>query len=50
MGGFAMFKKTILVAVLFLTAVVFCGCQTVEGLGRDIQWTGEHLSGAASTD
>jgi predicted small secreted protein len=41
-------KKVI--ALLSLSAfmvVLAAGCQTMEGAGKDIQWTGEQLEDAA---
>jgi len=39
-----MAKKILLVAVLFLMTFLLVGCQTVQGLGRDITWTGEAVA------
>lgn len=33
--------KKVLVLTLLLVVFVFAGCQTVQGLGEDIKWTGE---------
>jgi predicted small secreted protein len=34
-------RKYLLIFALILTAVALCGCQTVQGVGRDITWTGQ---------
>ncbi len=36
-----MIKKLILVALLAVFSLSLIGCQTVSGLGGDIQWTAE---------
>ena len=36
-----MIKKIILVVLLIVAAFYFAGCQTVQGVGRDITWTGK---------
>jgi len=36
-----MLKKTLLVFALIFSALAFAGCQTVQGVGRDITWTGK---------
>ncbi len=36
-----MAKKVLLIAVLFIMMFSSAGCQMVQGLGRDITWTGE---------
>jgi len=36
-----MLKKILLVAALIFAALAFAGCQTVQGVGRDITWTGK---------
>jgi predicted small secreted protein len=36
-----MVKKVLLVAVLIVVTLSFIGCQTVQGVGGDIKWTGE---------
>ena len=33
--------RILLVLALILAALFFSGCQTVQGVGRDITWTGE---------
>jgi predicted small secreted protein len=35
-----MLKKILLVVALIFAAFYFAGCQTVQGVGRDITWTG----------
>ncbi len=34
-------KKVLLIIVLIVLSLVLVNCQTVQGLGGDIQWTGE---------
>jgi len=36
-----MIKKVLLIIVLIALTLVLVNCQTVQGLGGDIQWTGE---------
>jgi len=36
-----MFRKVIIVLALILTVFSLTGCQTVKGIGKDIQWVGE---------
>jgi len=36
-----MLKKTLLVIALIVMVFSSVGCQTVQGLGEDIKWTGE---------
>ena len=36
-----MIKKVLLVLVLIVLSLALVNCQTVQGLGGDIQWTGE---------
>lgn len=49
-----MVKKIILLLVLILVTASLIGCQTVQGIGRDITWTGEAgaevVDGAFPTD
>jgi predicted small secreted protein len=35
-----MLKKIILAVILIFAALYFAGCQTVQGVGRDISWAG----------
>ncbi|MHC4642302.1 MAG: hypothetical protein ACYS32_11710 [Planctomycetota bacterium] len=35
-----MIKKILLVVALIFAAFAFAGCQTVQGIGRDITWSG----------
>jgi predicted small secreted protein len=35
-----MLKKVLLAVILIFAAFYFAGCQTVQGVGRDITWTG----------
>jgi predicted small secreted protein len=36
-----MIKKLVLVFLLIVVSLSLISCQTVQGLGGDIQWTGE---------
>ncbi len=36
-----MIKKVVLVVVLIILAFSLISCQTVQGIGGDIKWTGE---------
>lgn len=36
-----MIKKILLIALLIGFCFAVFGCQTVQGVGKDIQWTGE---------
>jgi len=36
-----MLKKILLVVLLIFGMLAFAGCQTVQGIGEDITWTGE---------
>ena len=36
-----MVKKTFLIVLLIVASLWFFGCQTVQGVGGDIQWIGE---------
>jgi predicted small secreted protein len=35
-----MLNKILLVVILIFATLYFAGCQTVQGVGRDITWTG----------
>ena len=41
-----MFKKILL--ALLLLGFIYCatGCQTVEGLGKDLEWIGQQMGNA----
>ena len=41
-----MVKKYLLVVALIFVMLSLAGCQTVQGLGRDITWIGEVGAGA----
>ena len=43
-----MLKKIFLIVVLIFAMFCFAGCQTVQGVGRDITWTGK--AGAEAID
>ena len=36
-----MVRKVLLVVALVIVVFSLVGCQTVQGLGEDIKWTGE---------
>ncbi|MGD8785811.1 MAG: hypothetical protein PVJ60_00175 [Phycisphaerales bacterium] len=36
-----MARKTLILVVLIVTVFSLIGCQTVQGVGEDIKWTGE---------
>lgn len=36
-----MIRKVLLVVALVIVIFSLVGCQTVQGLGEDIKWTGE---------
>ena len=36
-----MIKKILLIALLLSFCISVIGCQTVQGVGEDIKWTGE---------
>jgi len=36
-----MVRKVLLVIALIVVSFSLIGCQTVQGLGEDIKWTGE---------
>jgi len=40
-------KRVLLIVLLVALAICFAGCQTVEGLGKDMQWTGESIQKTA---
>jgi predicted small secreted protein len=40
-GVCRMVRKVLLLVVLIAVVFSFIGCQTVQGLGEDIKWTGE---------
>jgi predicted small secreted protein len=40
-GAEKMVKKILLAVALTIVTFSFISCQTVQGLGRDITWTGE---------
>jgi predicted small secreted protein len=39
--GYAMLKKLLLVITLVILTIVLTSCNTVQGLGKDIEWTGQ---------
>ena len=41
MGHEKMMRKVLIVAVLILMLFSLASCQTVQGIGKDIQWVGE---------
>jgi predicted small secreted protein len=38
-----MLKRILSIAVLIAVSLYFTGCQTMNGLGGDIKWTGEQI-------
>ena len=40
-------KKIICAALLLAFALMFAGCNTIKGVGEDIQWTGEKIKESA---
>jgi predicted small secreted protein len=36
-----MARKVLLLVILIVTVFAIIGCQTVQGIGEDIKWTGE---------
>jgi len=40
-GACRMVKKVLLAVVLIVTTFSLIGCQTTQGLGKDIKWVGE---------
>ena len=41
-----MLKKLALIITLLLITGLLVGCQTVQGLGKDIEWTGQKTAQA----
>jgi predicted small secreted protein len=41
-----MLKKLVLIITLLILTGLLVGCQTVQGLGKDIQWTGQKTAEA----
>jgi len=41
MGHVKMMRKVFIVVVLVLMLFSLVSCQTVQGIGKDIQWVGE---------
>jgi len=41
MGHVKMIRKVLIVTVLVLMLFSMMSCQTVQGIGKDIQWIGE---------
>ena len=44
-----MVKKMCLVAVLAVVIFSFVGCQTIEGVGRDVEWICEKTAETAES-
>jgi predicted small secreted protein len=42
-----MLKKILLAALLAILLFSLVGCQTIEGMGKDIEWIGDKISNAA---
>ena len=43
-----MFRKIMLVFLFVLFTAVLFGCQTVQGLGNDVQWMGKQTASLAA--
>jgi predicted small secreted protein len=43
-----MLKKLVLLITLLILIGLLAGCQTVQGLGKDIEWTGQKGAEAIS--
>jgi len=41
------FKEVLLALMLLTVLLCAAGCNTTQGMGRDIQWTGEKIEEAA---
>jgi predicted small secreted protein len=41
-----MLKKILLAALLAVLLFSLVGCQTIEGMGKDIEWVGDQLGSA----
>ncbi len=41
-----MLKKALLAALLIMLLFSLTGCQTIQGLGRDIEWVGQKMGNA----
>lgn len=41
-----MFKETLLAAILGVLLFSLVGCQTLQGLGEDVEWVGEQMGNA----
>jgi predicted small secreted protein len=41
-----MLKKILLIALLSILTVSLLSCQTLEGLGKDLEWIGQQLGSA----
>jgi predicted small secreted protein len=41
-----MFKKVLLAAILTALLFSLVGCQTLQGLGKDIEWVGQQMGNA----
>ncbi len=39
-----MVKKVLLIVTLIIISISLFGCQTVQGLGKDVTWTGEKVA------
>jgi len=40
-------KKVVLILFVLLIGIVFCGCNTIRGVGKDIEGAGEVIQDAA---
>jgi predicted small secreted protein len=41
-----MLKKALLAALLITLLFSLVGCQTLQGLGRDLEWVGQQMGNA----
>jgi predicted small secreted protein len=41
-----MLQKAVLAVILAVLLFSLVGCQTIEGMGKDIEWVGEQMSNA----
>jgi predicted small secreted protein len=43
-----MFKRILSIILLIAVSLCFAGCQTMEGIGGDLKWTGEQVEAGAA--
>lgn len=49
LGGRTAMKKLILIILIAVSVFVFTGCNTVGGMGSDIEFAGEKIKSASGT-